>query len=79
MKSKKMSKELKDSIIAVMVQFDTLLGNKSAKVQYRRGIITELHAMALLHGVCMTNSKLAYELSVNQFYKCVVEYLNTPQ
>ena len=77
-RAKPLTKEMKDAIIAVMVEFDfKQLDKRSARTQYRRGIINELHAMSMLHGVCSTNSKLVHELTVDQFHKCVSEYLNT--
>lgn len=75
-RAKPLTKEMKNAIIAVMFEFDyKQLDKRSARTQYRRGIINELHAMSMLHGVCMTNSKLVHELSVDQFHKCVSEYL----
>jgi len=77
-RAKPLTKEMKDAIIAVMVEFDfKQLDRLSARTRYHRGIINELHAMAMLHGVCSTNSKLVHELTVDQFHKCVSEYLNT--
>ena len=76
-RAKPLTKEMKDAIIAVMVEFDVKQYNKrSARTQYRRGIVNELHALGMLHGICITNSKLVHELTVDQFHKCVSEYLN---
>lgn len=76
-RAKPLTKTLTEQIVDVMIAYDhETLGIKSAKVQYRRGIINELHALVLLHGVCITNTKLTYELTVDQFRKCVSQYLN---